>query len=218
MARIEKDDIDGHSLREKVFNILEEDLLRGVYKPGESLIESKLSEELGVSRTPIREAIRQLELEGLVRYIPNKGAVVLGISSEDVDDIYTIRMMIEGLAVRWATEKITDKDILKLKEIVDLEEFYTIKNDTPRLLKVDSNFHETIFKASKSRLLIKMLTMFHHYTLSARNTSFESPGRAQETLNEHKAILKAIEEKDCDKAEILTVEHIKNAKVNLSKI
>jgi len=205
------------SLRDRVFNQLQNDILNGLYEPGESLIESKLSEELGVSRTPIREAIRQLELEGLVKTVPNKGAVVSGISKKDIEDIYTIRMLIEGLAARWAAEKITPKELKELQEAVDLEEFYTNKNDTEQLLKFDTRFHDIIYKACKSKPLMHMLSTFHHYVQKARSISMSSPERAKQVLREHKAILQAIIERDGDKAEKLSTEHVRNASINLIK-
>ena len=172
-------------------------------------------DELGVSRTPIREAIRQLELEGLVQAIPNKGAVVKGITSQDIEDIYIIRMLIEGLAARWAVEKITPEELEELKETVELEEFYTNKNDSNHLLIFDSKFHDTIFRASKSKTLMHTLSSFHHYVQRARNASMKSPVRAREVLEEHRAILKAFIDKDPDSAEKLTTEHIRNASLNL---
>src|SRR5664279_3198270 len=92
--KYETRDDNSHSLTARVFQILQNDIINGVYEVGESLVETKLSQELGVSRTPIREAIRQLELEGLVQSIPNKGVFVKGVSSQDIKDIYTIRKMI----------------------------------------------------------------------------------------------------------------------------
>lgn len=217
MAKIDHDESENlqYSLRGKVFSQLQNDILNGKYEPGESLIEMKLSEELGVSRTPIREAIRQLELEGLVLAIPNKGAVVTGITTQDIEDIYTIRMMIEGLAARWAAEKITPEELEEMKEAIELEEFYTIKNDTQHLLKFDSKFHEIIFKASKSKPLMHMLSTFHHYVQRARNLSLSTPGRAQKVLEEHRAIYQAIMDGDAEKAEKLTTEHISKASSNL---
>lgn len=219
MEKIEHEDNDGslHSLRGRVFNLLRNDILNGKYEPGESLIETRLSEELGVSRTPIREAIRQLELEGLVQSIPNKGAVVKGVSAQDIHDIYTIRMLIEGLAARWAVEKITPEELDELKEAVDLEEFYTNKNDSNHLLLFDSKFHDIIYKACKSKPLMHTLSSFHHYVQRSRKASMNSPVRAKAVLEEHKAILKAIIDKDQDRAEKLTTEHVRNASENLIK-
>jgi len=217
IAKIEHEENESNlqSLRSRVFNKIQNDILNGKYQPGDSLIETKLSEDLGVSRTPIREAIRQLELEGLVQSIPNKGAVVKGITTKDIEDIYTIRMMIEGLASRWAAEQITEEELEELKEAVELEEFYTMKNDTNHLVKFDSKFHEIIYKACKSKPLMHTLKTFHHYVQRARNLSLETPGRAQKVHEEHKAIMQAIMERDADKAEKLTTEHVKNASVNL---
>lgn len=205
------------SLRDRVFSQLQNDILNGMYEPGESLIESKLSEELGVSRTPIREAIRQLELEGLVKTIPNKGATVSGITNQDIEDIYTIRMLIEGLAARWAAEKITPKELKELQEAVDLEEFYTNKNETDQLLKFDTRFHDIIYKACKSKPLMHTLSTFHHYVQKARSISMSSPERAAQVLKEHKAILQAIIDGDGEKAEKLSTEHVRNASINLIK-
>ncbi len=205
------------SLRSRVFTQLQNDILNGRYEPGESLTELKLSEELGVSRTPVREALRQLELEGLVQSIPNKGAIVKGVSAQDIQDIYTIRMLIEGLAARWATEKITPRELEELKEAVELEEFYTLKNDNVHLLQFDTRFHDIIFKASKSKPLMHTLSTFHHYVQKARRISMSSPERALEVLEEHKAILQAIIDKDAYKAERLTTEHVRNASSSLLK-
>ncbi len=208
-------DVFSGSLRAKVYSQLQNDILNGKYQPGESLIETKLSEDMGVSRTPIREALRQLELEGLVQCIPNRGAIVRGITAQDIKDIYTIRMLIEGLAARWAAEKITPEELEEMKEALELEEFYTLKNDISHLLKLDSRFHDVLFKASKSKPLMHTLSNFHLYVQRARNLSFSSPGRARKALEEHKAIFNAIAAKDPDMAEKLTTEHIKNASMNL---
>jgi DNA-binding GntR family transcriptional regulator len=204
-----------NSLRGKVFIQLQNEILNGKYQVGDSLIETRLSEELGVSRTPIREALRQLELEGLVQSIPNKGAIVKGISAQDIEDIYTIRMMIEGLAAKWATEKITPQELEELKDAIDLEEFYTLKNDTEHLMQFDSKFHDIIFKASKSKPLMHTLSTFHHYVQRARSIAFSSPIRSREVLEEHKAIFRAIAEGDAEKAEKLTTDHVRNASRNL---
>jgi len=202
----------------KIFNHVREDILNGRYQPGENLTEASLCEELGVSRTPVREALRQLELEGLVKALPYRGVVVTGISAQDIEDIYTIRMMIEGLAARWATEKITSAELEELKETVDLAEFYTHKKDTSRLMDYDSKFHDIIFKASKSKPLMHTLSTFHHYVQKARSMSFQSPMRAEKALEEHRAILDAIIAHDAHKAEKLTTEHIRNASRNLIRL
>lgn len=200
-----------YSLRAKVLYHIRNDILNGIYKPGETLIEKKLCENLGVSRTPVREAIMQLELEGLVQSIPNKGVIVKGISKKDIEDIYAIRVMIEGFAAKLAAEKITKEDLTELKEIVDLQEFYTTKKDKEHLIKFDLKFHEIILKAGKSNPLIHLQKTFYHYIQKTRVSSYKTSSRAKEALKEHKAILNAIINKDAKQAEKLTVEHIKNA-------
>ncbi len=214
--RLENEGNSG-SLQERVFAQIQDDILNGKYKPGDSLVESKLSKELGVSRTPVREALKQLELKGLVESTPNKGTIVRGISNQDIYDIYTIRMKIEGLAARWAAEKITDDELAELKEAVELEEFFTMKNDISQLCKFDNSFHHIIFKASKSRPLIHTLSNFHYYLQRARSTSLSTPGRARKALEEHRAILQAIMDRDPERAEKLTEEHVRNAMDNLLK-
>ncbi|MEG0952351.1 MAG: GntR family transcriptional regulator, partial [Niameybacter sp.] len=112
------------------------------YQPGDVLRESSIANELGVSRTPVREAIRQLELEGLVHSIPNKETVVAGITDEDVEDIYLIRSRLEGLAARKAATKITDEDLRQMEEILALTAFYVEKNEFNQLKELDHKFHD----------------------------------------------------------------------------
>jgi DNA-binding GntR family transcriptional regulator len=215
MVEYSETDTASSSLSRRVFSQIQNDILNGVYEPGESLIETRLSEEMGVSRTPVREALRQLELEGLVQSVPNKGVRVKGVSAKDIEDIYTIRMYVEGLAARWAAEKITTEEMEELREAVDLEEFYTRRSDYGHLMKLDTRFHDIIFKASKSKPLMHTLSTFHHYVQKARKVSLSDPGRAMEVLTEHRAIMQAIIDRDADTAERLTIEHVKNASRNL---
>jgi DNA-binding GntR family transcriptional regulator len=205
------------SLGDKVFEKLKDDILYGRYQPGENLVELRISEEMGVSRTPIREAIHQLELEGLVSVVPNKGAVVSGISDKDIEDIYEIRRSIECLAARWAAMHATDGELDDIGEILDLEEFYTARQDFPHILQLDSRFHQQLFQACKSKPLIHVLLHFHEYVKKARNTSLMSPGRAARALEEHKAIFHAIRSRDACLAEKLMTLHIENAKESLAQ-
>jgi len=204
------------SLREQVFVQIEEDIINGRYLEGEKITESMLCNDLGVSRTPIREAIRQLELEGLVESIPNKGIVVTGITRTDIEDIFEIRELIEGLAARKSAQKMNDEEIERLKEIIDLQEFYTMKNDIKGLVKMDSEFHKAIFKGSASRTLNNTLSMFHHNLKKARRDTFSNEF-SDVILNEHKLIYEAIVNKDSKEAEILTNKHVKNAKKRLTR-
>ncbi len=203
------------SLRNKVFKYIKNQLINGHYKPGESLVESKLAEELGVSRTPIREAIRLLEVEGLVEITPNKGAVVLGISAKDVEDIYAIRCLVEGLAARMAAERMSAIDKKELQKIMDLMDFYSQKGDIDELADLDNRFHQIIYEASGSRILNLMLGNLHLYAQMARIESLKVPNRVEHTLAEHHAILDAFLEKDPDKAEEALTNHVRNAYLNI---
>ena len=208
-------DNDSGSLRIRVFNALENSILSGSYAEGDSLNEIRLSENLGVSRTPVREALMQLELEGLVRNVPNKGAVVIGVSTKDIADIYDIRIRIEGLASRLCAEHITDAELKALAKIVELQEFFLIKHDPEQLCRLDGDFHRLIYNCSGSRPLRSMLSNFHNYIKRARDISVNVDGRAEKSVAEHRAILEAIESRNGDLAERLTADHIERAKANL---
>ena len=203
------------SLQVRVFEEIERAILSEDFKSGESLAELKLSSELGVSRTPVREALRQLELEGLVKIIPNKGAVVVGVTEKDIEDIYVIRMRMEDLAVRWAAELMTENDDKELKDIVELQEFYASKGDAERLCETDGAFHEAIYRFSRSRPLNQTLTGFHHYIRHARSVSFKASGRAQISVSEHRAIAEALFRRDGEEAARLMIDHVEKAKENL---
>ena len=205
------------SLTAKVFKALEKAILSGEFLPGAALTEQSLSSELGVSRTPVREALRQLELEGLVKTVPNKGAEVVGISEKDVDDIYTIRVHIEGLAARWAAENITDEDIKRLKDTLELQEFYASKGDSDRVKSLDSTFHEAVYSASESNPLRQILSQLHNYIQRSRGLSIQSEGRAVAAVEEHRRIFEAIAFRNGDLAEKEAQSHIINAKQSLIK-
>ena len=205
---------DSGSLRLRVFNSLENDILSGKYAEGDSLNEIKLSQQLGVSRTPVREALMQLELEGLVKNIPNKGALVIGVSEKDIEDIFAIRIRIEGLASRLCAENIGAEELTALEKIVELQEFYLMKSDNEQLSRLDGDFHKLIYTSSGSRPLRSMLSNFHNYIKRARDISVNVNGRAEKSVAEHRGILEAIRSGNAVLAESLTAEHIEKAKQN----
>lgn len=206
------------SLRGRVFQKIREDILTGVYKDGEELREITLGEKLGVSRTPVREALRQLELEGLVAIVPNKGAYVTAITQKDVRDIYKIRSLLEGLCARWAARNITEQQIEELEETVFLSEFHLHRDGEGRARQVselDGKFHQVLYEASDSRILEHVLKDFHKYVKMARQLSVGSSDRAEQSIAEHKEILEAVKCKDEDLAEKLADKHIMNVMKNL---
>lgn len=205
------------SLRGRVLQQIRDGILSGKYATGDELREVTVGEELGVSRTPVREALRQLELEGLVEIIPNKGAHVNGITSKDVKDIYMIRSYLEGLAARWATENITEEEINELEEIVLLSEFNLRKEQNDQVVMLDGRFHALIYEATNSRMLDHVLEDFHRYVKHARTSSVATKDRARKSVREHKAILEAIKDHDADLAEQLANEHIIRVMENLQR-
>jgi len=209
------DESEQYSLRNKLTNQIREDILSGYFAPGESLPEVKLAEEYGVSRTPIREALRQLELEGLVVTAPNRGAVVSDITEQDVMDVYRIREMVEGLAAFRAAEHITPEELEALEELVDLTEFYVQKGDFEKVVKTDTRFHEAILEVSKSKPIKQALGALIHYVQRARLVSLRVPGRLNKFINEHRAILQAIKNRDPEAAAQAVSDHVRNARENL---
>ena len=203
------------SLRGQVFDKIRSDILNGKYKRGEELVESSIGKELGISRTPVREAIRQLELEGLVQLVPNKGAFVTGISEKDVRDIYLIRARLEGLAARMAAKNITPELLDAMEETVVLSEYHAKKEHYEQVCEMDSKFHKLLYKASGSRILEHTLTDFHQYVQRVRMACIMKKRRMEKSNDEHDAILTAIREHDEEKAELVATRHISNTVENL---
>ncbi len=208
---------DKYSLRGRVFNKIREDILSGKYREHEELKEVAIGEELGVSRTPVREAFRQLELEGLIQIVPNKGAYVTGITAKDVEDIYRIRSLLEGLCAKWATEYITQEQLEELEENVYLADFHAAKGHLDQMADLDNRFHHILYEACNSKQLARLLIDFHEYVLRVRKKTLSSGGRGRISNDEHRQIMEAIKAKDADRAEALAHEHMINAYDNMVK-
>ena len=208
-------DKKANSLEESVFLTLEEEILSGQLCRGETLAETALSSRLGVSRTPLRGALHRLVEEGLVEITPNRGAVVIGIGDEELVDIYKIRIRLEGLASAEAARRISEEDKKKLREAVELAEFYILKRDTEHLKELDSEFHSIIYKASGNRLLCKTLTELHRNIKFYRKRSLAVGERLEKSIAEHREILDAIERGDAEAADRLTSAHVEAALKNL---
>ncbi|MGI6128720.1 MAG: GntR family transcriptional regulator [bacterium] len=203
-------------LRSSIFLQLRDDILKGRFEQGENLVELKLATQYGVSRTPIREALRQLELEGLVKYQPNRGVVVEGITTEDVNDIFIIRERLESLVATWAAKRITPEEVKKIKEVLDLQEFYTAKDDVEQVTRLDTEFHRLLLEASKSKSLRYALGSMLDYVEQARYRSLRVPGRIHNSVGEHRAILEAVVAGDSELAGERMSNHMRTARENLS--
>lgn len=208
---------EGYSLSGRVFHRIRENILSGQYKCNEELKEKTIGDELGVSRTPVREALRQLELEGLVRIIPNRGAFVEGISEQDIKDIYEIRARLEGLCAKWAAAAITAEQIAELEENIYLVDFHAQKKNYGQILELDNKFHEVLYQASGSRMLNHELSAFHHYVERVRKITLSMPERVVKSNDEHKKIVEALKQHDAEEAERLATSHMLNTIANMDK-
>ncbi len=198
------------SLSDQVFEHLESDILSGRYQRGDIVTELQLCSELGVSRTPVREALRRLFQEHLVEDTP-KGTMVLGITPKDYRDMSEIRLRIEDLAVKGFVEN-ADADSLKaLNEAVEFQEFYLSRDDVDQLKLLDGRFHEIIYGGCGSMILRDTLSPLHKKIQQYRRNALRTPERAAHSVQEHRQILQAIREKDADLAAARMRDHIMNA-------
>lgn len=206
---------DNYSLGARVFHTIRENILSGKYETDEELKEKTIGQELGVSRTPVREALRQLELEGLVTIIPNKGAYVVGISKKDIRDIYEIRSRLEGLCARWAASYISKDELDELDENIYLSDFHAAKGNSEQVVELDNRFHEILYIASHSRELKHVLLDFHHYVQRVRKITLANTRRALRSNEEHRQITEALRQHNEDLAERLANEHMMNTIQNM---
>jgi DNA-binding GntR family transcriptional regulator len=207
----------GITLTEEIAGTIRDRILLGEYRIGEKLNESKIATELRVSRTPVREAIKQLESEGLIDNIPNRGPYALGFSVKDIEDIYSVRAVVEGLAVRWAAEKISEEEAVRLRDAYDLMEFYTTKKNSKKVMENNKKFHEILYYASRSRFLIQTLKSYQEYVQQSRKATVYCEDNLNTILEEHLAILKAVENRNGKLAEIEILRHLTNSRERYHK-
>ena len=204
------------SLADQVFEKLESDIICGKYEKGQILTELGLTEDLGVSRTLIREAVQRLVQEQLVRDLP-KGILVLGVTDRDIQEIYTVRLRIEGLAAARAAESGDEDGIRALAEALAMQEYFVSKHDADHIKSQDSIFHEAVYEMSGSGILQATLLPLHRKVQKYRQLSVQSDSRAIRSLEEHRQIYDAICKGDAPLAERLMTEHIHNAMGRLFK-
>ena len=197
-------------LRDVVFNTLRRAILRGELKPGERLMEIQLANKLGVSRTPIREAIRKLELEGLVLMIPRKGAEVAEITEKNLRDVLEVRCALEELAVQLACERIDKRGIKELHTAADRFRDVVGSDDITQIAQADEAFHDVIFTATDNERLIQLLNNLREQMYRYRIEYLKKKECYPQLLGEHEAIISAIERHDKEKATRITGQHINN--------
>lgn len=197
-------------LRDVVFNILRQAILRGELKPGERLMEIQLANKLGVSRTPVREAIRKLELEGLVLMIPRKGAEVAEITEKSLRDVLEVRKALEELAVRLTCDKITEEGIARLREAAEDFQRILACNDVTEIAQADVRFHDIIYMATDNQRLIQLLNNLGEQMYRYRVEYLKKEEVYPKLMEEHEEIIQCIMRKEKEKAAAVICRHIDN--------
>lgn len=197
-------------LRDVVFNTLRRAILKGELKPGERLMEIALADKLGVSRTPIREAIRKLELEGLVVMAPRKGAKVASITERDLNDVLEVRKGMEVLAISLACKRITGEELEKLEIIEQSFQKLIESGNLTELAEMDVKFHDTIYQATNNQRLVQLLNNLREQMYRYRMEYLKDIAVRRTLAEEHKAICRALRERDEQQAEEYVSIHIDN--------
>lgn len=208
---------DYKPLREVIFNTLREAIIVGELKPGERLLEVQLSEKMGVSRTPVREAIRKLELEGLVNMIPRKGAHVADLSVKDIMDVLEVRASLDGLATALSAERITDEELKELNHVQTQFAQYFEKGNLQGLVKKDVEFHDIIYRSSRNDKLIQITNNLREQVQRFRVIYLKDYSSTKEIIKEHADIYAALSERDPEVARKVAQKHIKNQEVTIIK-
>lgn len=199
-----KSQIERHqTLREKILEMIRDAILKGTMKPGERVSEPDLAERFGISRTPIREAFRQLESEGYLEVIPRKGAVVASLSERDIEEFYAIKILLEGFAAKMAAEKLTEKDIGRLESINERLKKVAADGDVKSFFRVHNEFHDLFIKAAGNDKLYEMINQLVMRFKRLRLASLSQPGRMEISVEEHRNMIEAFKKRDGERADSL---------------
>lgn len=191
------------TLRERILETIRDAIMTGALKPGEKVAEPELAERFGISRTPIREAFRQLESEGYLTVIPRKGAVVVSFTEKDVEEFYAIKGILEGHAARKACGKMGERDLERLVAVNDKLRRLAVDGDVKHYFKVHNDFHDIFLKAADNEMLYDLVTNLVNKFQRLRYASLRLPGRMRVSVEEHDKIIEAFRKRDADKAERL---------------
>ncbi|MDO3378463.1 GntR family transcriptional regulator [Geoalkalibacter halelectricus] len=201
---MKKKPIERHqTLREKILETIRDAILRGTLKPGEKVAEPELAERFGISRTPIREAFRQLESEGYLTVIPRKGAVVTALSERDVKEFYAIKAILEGYAARIAAKNLSDKEIERLEAINERLQQLADEGDVKSFYRTHNEFHELFIRAAGNHKLAELINQLVVKFNRPRMASLSLPGRMQISVNEHSRLLEAFKARNGEQADNL---------------
>ena len=204
-------------LRELVCENIRQAIIDGTFSPGERLMEIQLADEMGVSRTPVREAIRKLELEGFVVMIPRRGTYVADISIRDITEIYEIRTCLDVLSAGLAAERITDEELEALNRLLVEIGQYIAENNMEKIVEADTAFHDILYQASRNERLRSIINNLREQLTGICGRSMSYPGRLVETMDEHRALVDSIAARDVERAQNAARVHIENAEHTLMK-
>ncbi len=202
-------------LRDVVFNTLRQAIIKGELKPGERLLEIQLAGKLGVSRTPIREAIRKLELEGLVTMIPRRGATVAGITKKHLQDVLEIRKALEELAIELACGRMTEEELAELEEQQKRFEADIASDDSLMLANIDEGFHDRIYASTRNERLVQMLDNLREQMYRYRLEYIKDKDKRQMVIVEHNRIIRALSLRHVEEARQAIREHIDNQEITV---
>lgn len=208
---------DSKTIRRRIYEHLREQLLNGEISPRQHLIETKIAKELGTSRTPVREALHSLELEGLIESIPRVGYVVKPISEQEVEEICEMRMAIEGVAARWAIEKAYKKLVEELEKNIAIAEEKVSKGDVRSFVDMDARFHEIISKFSGSKRLLELAQTLRRHMLRYRIQSIYAVDNVLRAIEGHKGIAQAIRKRDLEEINLAIQRHMEQSKSDILK-
>ena len=192
---------------------IQKDILSGELKSGSKLTEAAICKRYSVSRTPVREAFRQLEADGLIENIPNRGAFVTGLSKRDISDLFDLRTLFEVQAVEWAIRRMTEEDIDLLRETIEFMEFYTLKDDIDKVLNFNTQFHNIIYAGTKNRMIQKTLASYQIYLKHSAPAKIFTGDYLRTILEEHKAIFSAFENKNVAAGRKAMEDHMQQSKL-----
>lgn len=205
-------------LRDVVVESIRQAIISGQFPPGMRLMELQLAEEMGVSRTPVREAIRKMELEGLVVMIPRRGAYVADISIKDINEVYEVRTALDVLSAGLAAERIDKSEIQEMRELLAEEAALVEARDYPKIIDNDTAFHDVIYRASVNTRCMNIISNLREQITAIRGRSMPYPGRVEIMLKEHRAIFDAIAAGKVEKAQEAVRTHMENAEQTLLKV
>jgi len=204
-------------LREVVCESIRDAIRKGILKPGERIMEIQLAEELGVSRTPVREAIRKLELEGYVVMMPRRGTYVANMSIRDISEIFEIRTALESLSNGLAAERITPEELEHLQRLLVMISSYIETKDMDKIVETDIEFHDLLYHAARNSRLVGIISNLRDQLTRFRTLSMSYPGRLEATLDEHRTIVEAIAQGDSRAAKKAAEKHMENSEKTLLK-